>query len=76
MHGHGSNRTERVCTKIFWRKSKYGRAHLLALRPDDGDDVGGADRTETLRGRVVANCGYRITSMLSQAEEDVDTHPN
>ena len=71
MHGHGSARAERVRAYVFWGESKSGRAHLLALRSDDGDDVGGADRADTLRGRVVADCGGRITSMCSQAQDDV-----
>ena len=76
MHGHGSSRSERVCTKIFWGKSESGCAHSLALPPDDGDDVGGAEQAETLNSRVVSGYGGRITSMLSQAEEDVDAPSN
>ena len=76
MHGHGSVRAERVCTDVFWGKSESGRSHLLVIRPDDGDDVGGADQAETLRGRVFSDCGSRITSMFSQAEEDVDARSN
>ena len=76
MHGHGSNRTERVCTKIFWRKSKYGRAHLLALRPIEGGDDGGTDRAETMRGRLFSDCDSQITAMLPLADEDFDARTN
>ena len=76
MHGHGSDRAERVCPGVFWGESESGRAHSLALRPEDGDDDGGADQAETLRGRVFANCGGPITAILSLVEEDVDTRSN
>ena len=76
MHGHGSARSERVRSGIFWGESKSGHAHSLALRPDDGNDVGSADRAETLSGRVVANWGGRVASMFLQAEEDVEAHSN
>ena len=46
-------------------------ANMSLAAPNDGC----ADRAETLRGRVVADCGGRITSMFIQAEEDVDAHP-
>ena len=59
-------------TRVFWGEFKSGCVHSLALRPDDGYDVGGADPEETLRDRVVSDCGSRITSILFQAEEDVD----
>ena len=76
MHGHGSARAERVCPDVFWGKSESGRTHSLALCPEDSDDYGGADRSETLRGRVVAECGGRITAMFVLAEEDVDVRSN
>ena len=76
MHGHGSARAEIVSPGVFWGESESGRAHSLALCPEDGDNDGSADRAETLRGRVVADCGGRITAMLSQVEEDVDAHSN
>ena len=76
MHGRGSSRAERVCTDVFWGESESGRAHSLSLRPEEGDDGGGAYRADTLRGRLVADCGGRITSMFTQAEEDVGTRLN
>ena len=76
MHGHGSAIAERVCPDVFWGESKSGRAHSLALRPEDNDDDGGADQAETLRSRVVSECDGRITAMLPLAEEDVDTRSN
>ena len=76
MHGHGSARAERVGSDIFLGESESGRAHTFALCPDGGDDNGGADRAETLRGRVVTDCGGGITAMLSLAEEDIDPCSN
>ena len=63
-------------TNVFWGKSKSGRVHSLALRPDDGDDIRGADQTETLSGSVVAEFGGRVASMFLQVEEDVDARSN
>ena len=63
-----------MCTNVFWGKSKSGRAHSLALRPDDGYDIRGVDRAETLGGRVVADCGGQVTPMFLLAEEYVDAH--
>ena len=54
---------------VFWRKSKSGHAHLLALSHNYIDDVQGADQEETLNSRVVADWGGRVVSMFSQAEE-------
>ena len=76
MHGHGSARAERVGSDIYWGKSESGCAHSLALRPKKGDENGSADRAETLRSRVVADCGGRVTAMLLLAEEDVDARSN
>ena len=76
MHGRGSSRAERLCPDVFWGKSKSGRNHSFAFRPEDGDDDGSADRAETLRGRVVADCGGQITAMISLVEEDVDACSN
>ena len=76
MHGHGSARAERVGSNIYWGESESGRAHTFALCPEKGDDNGGADRAETLSGRVVADCGGGITTMLSLAEEDIDPCSN
>ena len=73
VHGYGSARADRVCPDVLWDESKYGRGHSLALRPEDGNDDGGADRVETLRGRVVTDCGCWITSMFAQMEENVLT---
>ena len=72
VNGHGSVIAERVCRDVVWGESESGRTYSLVLRPENGDDDGGADRAETLRGRVVADCGGRITSMLSLAEGNVD----
>ena len=72
VHVHGSARAERVCPDVFWGEFESGRAHSLALRPEDSDDDGVADRSKTLRGRVVADCGGQITVMLLMAEEYVD----
>ena len=76
MQVHGSDRAERVRTDIFWGYSKYEKTHSFALQSDDVDDVLGADREETLRRRVVADCGSQVTSMLLQAEEDVGVSSN
>ena len=40
MHGNGSARAERVSSDVFWGESNSSHYHLLALGPDDGDDVG------------------------------------
>ena len=76
MHGHGSARAERLSPDVFWGESESGRAHSLALHPEDSDNDGGAYRAETLRGRVVTDCGGRITAMLFLAKEDVDACSN
>ena len=76
VHGHGSDRVERVCIDVFWGESKSGCSHSLALHPDDRYDVKGADQADDLRGGVVSDCDGRITSMFSQAEEDVDARSN
>ena len=76
MYGHGSTIAERVRSDVFWGESKSGRAHLLGFIPDDGDDVQGADRAETLICRVVSDCGGRVASMFLQVEEDVDACSN
>ena len=68
MCGHGSARAERVCSGVFWGASESSRSHLLVLRPDDGDDVIGADQAGTLSGRVVFDWGGWVASMFSQAE--------
>ena len=57
-------------------KSESGQAHSLALRPEEGDDDGGADQAETPRGRVVVDCIGRITAMFTLAEEYVDDCSN
>ena len=67
---------EIVCTSVFWEESESGSVHSLALRLEDSDNDGGADRAETLRGRIVADCGDQITAMLSLAEGDVDARSN
>ena len=76
MHGNGSTRVERVIPNAFWGKSKSVCAHLLGLGSDDGDDIRGADRAETLIGRIVVDWGGEVASVFSQAEEDIDTRSN
>ena len=76
MHGHGSARAEIVGSDIILGKSESSCAHSLALCPEKGDDNGGADRAETVRGGVVTNCGCGITAMLLLTEEDVDPRSN
>ena len=71
MHGHVSARSERVHNDVFCGESKSGHTHLRALRLNDGDDIRGAEKTETLSGRVAADCGGRVASMFLKAEEDV-----
>ena len=61
---------------IFWGESESGCAHSLALCLEQGDDNGGADRAETLRGGLVTDCGGGITAMLSLAEDDIDPCSN
>ena len=41
--GHGYARAERVCSDVFWGKSRSGYSHLLGLVPDDGDVIGSAN---------------------------------
>ena len=67
---------ERVCPDVFLDESDSGQAHSLALHTEDDDDDGGADPAETLRARVVADCGSLITAMLLLAEEYVEAHSN
>ena len=76
MHGHGSSRAERVRSGVFWGESKSGRSHSMGLGPDDGDDIGSANRIDSLSGGKFANQGGGVTSELSQAKEDVDTCSN
>ena len=63
-------------SNIFRGKSESSRAHTFALCLEQGDDNGGADRAETLRGGVVTDCGGGITAMLSLTEEDIDPCSN
>ena len=72
MHDHGSARSDRVRLNVFWGESKSVCAHSLGLGPDDGDDIRGADRAETLSGRIVADWGSGVAPMFLQAEEDLD----
>ena len=65
-----------MCPDVFWGESEFGRTHSLALRPEDSDGDGGADRAETSRGRVVTDCGGWITAMFALAEEDVEARSN
>ena len=76
VHGHGSARSKRVRSNIFWGESKSGRPHLLGLGPDDGNDTGSANWAESLSSGKVANRGGGFTAELSQAKEDVDAHSN
>ena len=70
MHRHGSARTERVRPNVLWGKSESGRAHSAGLRHDDGDDIQGTDRAETLSGGIVAEWGGEVSSVFLQADED------
>ena len=67
MHGHGSARTERLRSDIFWGKTKSGRSHLQILGPDDGDNIGYADRAEATIGGEIADRGDGIASPVTQA---------
>ena len=62
-----------MCPDILWGKAESCSPHVLALRPDDGDDAGGADGAEILRGGVVADGGGWITALFPELEEDIET---
>ena len=74
MHGHGSDRSERVRSDIFWGESKYVRSHLQTCGPDDGNDVGFPDRAEAIIRRRIADGGGGIASLITQVEENADAH--
>ena len=61
---------------VSWGESKSGRAHSLALCPENRNDVRGADRAETLRGRVVTGWCGRVASVFLQVEEDIKSRSN
>ena len=73
MHGHGSDRAERVHSGIFWGKTKSGRSHSQTLGPDYGNYVGCSDRAEVRIGGKIYDGGGGISSPVVQAEEDVRT---
>ena len=72
MHGHGSTRAERVCSDVFWGKTKSGLSHLQIFVPSDGNAVGCADRVEDMIGGKITDGGSGIISLVAQVEEDVD----
>ena len=72
MHCHGSARAERVRSDVFWGEAKSSRSHLNALRSDEGNDVGCADRAEAMIGGIITDGGGGIKPLVAQAEEDVD----
>ena len=72
MHGHGSARSERVRSDVFWGEVMSGRSHSQTLGSDDDDDVGCADGAEAMIGGKTADGGGEIASLVAQAEEDVD----
>ena len=76
MHGHGSARAERVRSDVFRGEAKSGRSHSQALVSDDVDDVGCNDGAEATIGGIIADGGGGITTLVAQAEEDVDAHPD
>ena len=57
---------------VFWVKAKSGRSHSQTLVPDDGDDVGCADGSDTMIGGKISDGGGGISSLVAQAEENVD----
>ena len=73
MHGHGSDRAERVRPNVFWDKSESGRAKSTGIGPEDGVNVQGADRAEPLVDRIVADWGGGWAPVFSHVEKDVDT---
>ena len=72
MHGHGSSRSEKVHSNVFWCETKSRHSHLPTLRPDDGDDVGCADGAEAMIRGEIADGGGDIASLVAQAKEDVN----
>ena len=72
VHVHVNARAEIVCPNILRGKAKWHIPHSLALRPGDGDDGGGADGEETLRGGVVADRGVWITALFPKSKEYID----
>ena len=71
VHYYRSSRSERVRTNIFCGKSKCDRSHLLGLSPDDGNDIQGAIRAETLRVRIVSDWGGGVASVLSLKKSSI-----
>ena len=72
MRGHVTTRVDRVFTNFLQGGGELCSPNSLVLRPDDGNDAGGADRVETLRGRVVAYGGGWITVLFLESKEDID----
>ena len=65
MHSHGSDRAGREHSNVFWGKSKSGRSHSHTLGPDDGDDVGCADKEEATIGGEITDWGGGIASPVA-----------
>ena len=77
MHGHGSARTERVHSNVFWDEPKSICTNTSGLAPEERDDVQGADRVEPLVVvRVIDDRGGPWAPMFTHAEEDVNTLSN
>ena len=72
MHGHGSDRAERVRSDVFWGETKSGCSHSQTLGPDDGNGVGCADGAEAMIGGECFDGGSGIVSLVAQVEEEVD----
>ena len=65
VHCHGSARSERVRSDVFWSESKSGCSDPNGLR------------SELVVGvRVIADRGGSWETIFAHAEEDVDTHSN
>ena len=76
MNYHGSARSERVRSDIFWSKSESYCSDSNGLSPEDSNDVQGADISEPLSGRIVVDRGGSRAPMFAHREEDVDNRLN
>ena len=72
MHSRGSARAERVRSDVFWCKAKSGCSDQNGLSRKDRDDVQGADQSEPLNGRIVADRGGSWAPIIVHTEEYVD----